>query len=209
MITIWINTDSVRSQLAQLASLARHPRPVLKAATGAVRKTLQEHFRERDKTSNKLGGKRTHFWMDVYNSTQIGEVTDTRGTVIIWEPRFAQKVYGGTITAGKGTSSATGRPTKYLAIPARSEAYGRRPSALKGIEMHVVQCGPMGGAALVVKTASKTKSSFLDLVMYWLVRKVTQKKDPEALPSSQVMQDAAVRSAESYIRARFGAAGRP
>lgn len=201
MIVISIDSGEVRNRLQELGRLAGNPRPVLVAATGAVRKLLQDHFKRRQQKPNAMGGKRTNFWMDVYRSTQLGEVTDRHGVIVIGDPRFAQKVYGGTITAGKSISSKTGKPTKYLAIPARKEAYGKRPAMMTGVELHVVQCGPNGGGALVVKTAAKAKSKFIDLVMYWLVRKVTQKKDPDALPPGDALEKTAVEAAETYLHA--------
>jgi hypothetical protein len=198
MITIHLRSGELRAQLDSLSRLLDHPRPMLMAATGAVRKLLQGHFRDRQQTPNKLGGRRTNFWQDVYRSTQIGEVTDRQGVVVIGDARFAQKVYGGTITAGKGTSSKTGKPTKYLSIPARREAYGLRPSQLEdklGTELRFVK-GSRGGA-LMVKTGKKSQ---LGLVMYWLTASVTQAPDPQALPPRDKIEQTAVDAAEGYLR---------
>jgi hypothetical protein len=200
MIQITIDSGNLRNRIEQLGRLSDSPRPILQAATGSVVKLLRAHFTKRAEVPNRMGGKRTNFWKDVNRSAKIGEVTDRSGTVVIGDYRFAQKVYGGKITAGKSISSATGKPTKYLAIPARTEAYGKRPAAFKGVELHLVQCGPRGGAALVVKTAAKAKSSFIDMVYYWLVRSVTQKPDPKALPPRDAIEKAAAAGAESYLR---------
>lgn len=198
MITIHLESGPLRSALGQLSSLAEHPRPLLAAATGAARKVLQEHFRMRQQTPNKLGGRRTNFWQDVYRSTQIGEVNDQYGVVVIGDVRFAQKLYGGTIRAGKGVSSKTGKLTKYLSIPARTEAYGLRPSQLEdklGVALYFVK-GSRGGA-LVVKTGKKSQ---LGMVMYWLTKQVTQAPDPQAMPSREKIEQAAIGAAESHLR---------
>ena len=60
---------------------------------------LRRHFIEKDSIGNKLGGRRTHFWGDVRKNTQLGAITDREATIAIGESRFAQRLYGGTITA--------------------------------------------------------------------------------------------------------------
>lgn len=205
MIVINIDSGELRNRLGELGRLAEHPRPLLMRATGAVRKVLQSHFKDRDREPNRLGGRRTHFWRDVYRSTQIGEVTDQHGIVVIGDPRFAQKLYGGTIRAGKGTSSKTGKRTKALAIPVAPEAHGLRPAQLetqRGIKLFVIPRdfgnGLLAGALPGRKDKKNTPGAIK--VFYALRTSVTQQSDPRAMPDRGTISKAAVEAAESYLQ---------
>src|SRR5690349_13478428 len=76
-----------------------------------------------------LGGKRTHICANaaksVSNPRSQGE---EKVSFTINQVGLAQRWLGGTIRAGAGSSSATGAATKYLAVLARAESYGRAPS---------------------------------------------------------------------------------
>jgi len=207
MITTHIQSDAVRSQLAHLTSLAEHPRPILVAASGAVAKLLRQHFAERDKEPNRLGGRRTHFWAKVAQSTSVGEITDQQGVVVISDPRFAQKFFGGVIKAGKSISSKTGKPTRSLAIPVAPEAHGLRPAQLedKGIKLFVL--GSEFGVGLLAGQMPGRKSRKgapgAIKVFYVLKTSVTQAAAPEAMPPRDTIVRTAVQAAESYVRTRL------
>jgi hypothetical protein len=206
MIAVRVDSSAVRAELERLGSRVNRARPLLQAAVRAVRKTLQQHFKERDRTANQLGGRRTHFWLDVYKSTQIGEVTDRQATVVIGDRRFAQKVFGGTIQAGKGKSSKTGGPTQYLAIPIDPEAYGRRPYVLQstlGIRLFMLPKKVAGQSRLLAATTQGHKIK----LYYVLRRSVTQEADAEAFPAQSSLERAAVDAAESCLRASLPSSG--
>lgn len=202
MITIRLQSGPLTALLNQLSGLAGHPRPMVMAATGAARKTLQAHFKLRQQQPNKLGGKRTNFWQDVYRSTQIGQVTDQHGIVVIGDHRFGQKVFGGVIHAGKGASGKTGARTKLLAIPVAPEAHGRRPATLeteKGIKLFMIPRS--GGGGLLAAAAKAGKKQPGSIKIYYVLRaSVTQAPDPQALPQSGLVEADAVAAAESYLR---------
>lgn len=66
----------------------------------------------------------------------LSRTDDNQASVLVGDHRFGQKVFGGTI-----------RPkiAKWLAIPARAEAHGRRPKTFTmatGIGLHFVLTGP-------------------------------------------------------------------
>ena len=208
MILVHFDTGGLRNQLEALGRMADRPQRIIAGATGSVLKLLQQHFKGRQQEPNRLGGKKTNFWQAVYRSTQIGEVTDRYGMVVIGEPRFAQKVYGGTIQAGKNISKATGKPTKYLAIPARAEAHGKTPSLMKDMELQFVPL-KSGGAALVVKSTARRLKENIGLVMFWLRRQVHQEPDPKALPDKDEIEAAALAGAEAELRKAIGPGASP
>ncbi|MBK9138687.1 MAG: hypothetical protein IPM17_07995 [Verrucomicrobia bacterium] len=83
MLTLHVLDDDTRAALARLMGAVRHPRPLLLAGTIAGRRLLQRHFTARDRTPNALGGRHTHFWREVRDSTQLGPVTDREGIIAI------------------------------------------------------------------------------------------------------------------------------
>jgi hypothetical protein len=95
---------------------------------------------------------------------------------------------------------------KWLSIPARAEAYGKSPRLFD--DLVFVLLGP-DKAILVESDRSEIKigkrgvkvmGSRGGLVMYWLRRKVTQSKDPKALPSRQTMEANILTSARDELR---------
>jgi len=199
MILLRIDSQQVTSRLEQLHRLAARPRPMVQAATRATRTLLQRHFREKDKTPNKLGGRRTHFWLDIMRSTQMGEVTDNYGIVKIGDTRLSLHVRGGRVTAGKTISSKTGVPTRALSIPVAPEAHGRRPAALEatlGIKLFMV---PKDFGTGLLAAASKDGSNIK--VYYILRRSVQIPRDPTALPPGDHLARTAVAAAEAHLRA--------
>ena len=188
MIQVQMNSAALQVSLGEILAQARRPRAMLYAAAGAVRKYLQVHFKDRDRTPNKLGGERTHFWLDVYRSTQLGEVTDSYSTVVIGDTRFTQKVYGGRITA---------KNVRNLSIPLVPEAHGRRPAVFEqetGLKLFLIKS--RGGIFLATRAA---ESKFLEVV-YLLRPFVDQDADPDALPPWEDVEQAALAAAEAQLQ---------
>jgi hypothetical protein len=156
---------------------------------------------------NQLGGTRTHFYASAADS--ISELQLSGGSVsfTIRKVGLAQRVFGGRIQAGVGTSSATGNATKCLAIPAHPIAYGQAPSAFPNLKFIPSRRG--GSRAMLVwpmQTAASTRRhtrSVNGLVMYWLVPSVMQKPDPGLLPTDAEVQEAATAEAGRYLSERL------
>ncbi|HNQ90830.1 MAG TPA: hypothetical protein PKM73_19625 [Verrucomicrobiota bacterium] len=204
MLTVHIDSGAMKVAMNDLARLSERPRSILQAAARSVVRSLQDHFRDRDqKSSNRLGGHRTHWWASVARSTQIASIDDTQAVVSISEPGFGLKVGGGTI-----------RPklAKWLAIPATAEAHGRRPKTYTmttGIGLRFVPAG--SGKAMLVQAegtligpkrkGKHTKGREVGgLVVYWLRKSVTQSKDPNALPDRDKLEHSALDAAEAQLR---------
>lgn len=185
------------------------------------RRTVREHLQGLDETrANKLGGRRSHYYGSARKATEYFIEGDD---VIISIAQVGMKLhfYGGTVTAGKNASYATGTPTKYLTIPAAPEAYGRsvrdfpdlvvvwgkggKPVGLAvgeeatGSLYHAVRGG--AGAFLV-----KSKKLVPGKVMFWLKESVTMQPDPTVLPTAETLGgNIADRLGKAVVR-RFGGA---
>jgi hypothetical protein len=150
---------------------------------------------------NQLGGARTNFWSNAAKSILLGTPLKDSMAFTINQVGLAQRWLGGTIKAGAGISSKTGLATKFLAIPARSESYGKTPGEFSDLTFQprghdrgsLVQklYGPEGSSGVSNVVAS--------LVMFWLVPEVTQRADPSVLPTEGELATAAAGAMGSYL----------
>lgn len=176
-----------------------------------VANLLRDHYFQLDRSlPNKLGGPRTHFWGQVARSVQNPVTQGGAAAVSINHVGLAQRLFGGIIRAGRSISSATGKLTQFLSIPARAEAYGKTPGQFNDLEFVPTR---RGGGMLVQTYQSlvgwhKRSKSWLrhevgGLVMFWLVKEVDQKPDPRALPREEFITAAATNAMNSYLSRRL------
>jgi hypothetical protein len=189
MITVKVDSSNARVYLANILAQARRPAGILQTSGRAVAKLLKKWYLQRDREQpNRLGGPRTHFWLEVSRSVQAPVVAGdgTSVTVTISHPIIAQKVFGGTIRAKRAS---------LLTIPQTPEAYGRtaatfeRETGLKLIFLkqndHAILASRAQGQGLTVQ--------------YVLVPSVHQEPDPNALPPEQQMEQEALTAADKAL----------
>ncbi len=179
-----------------------------RAAVGVSRKHLLGLNRSRP---NRLGGRRSNFYQHAGNSINTTTAGDTF-TISFGSVGLAQRYFGGTIRA---------KNAKYLTIPARAEAYGKRASEFNDLQFVVFESGP----ALVRRSQSTIKfrkgkdgsrravrsGDAAGEVMFWLRRSVDQAPDPSVLPTEQEYGDAVEKAVTDTVhreidRATGGAA---
>lgn len=164
---------------------------------------------------NALGGNRTDFYSRAAKSIEVAKQGEGSVGFTIYQIGFAQRLLGGTIHAGAGTSSKTGEPTKYLAIPANPEAYGKTPGEFDNLEFfHTAHGGGLRakrsiatwlrtskeGNILNVKGARKASHDEIgSLVMFWLVTEVNQDPDPTVLPTEAELTNVATQEMSGYL----------
>lgn len=195
MIVIRLNSGEARNRLNAIGAVLEHPADMLQESAGRVRRVLRQHFTERDKTGNKLGGKRTHFWAQFAHSTEVGQVTDTTADVDIGDPlhQLAHKISGGTIRA-KTPWPFSG--FLLLTIPVHPAAYGRRAKELRQDGIKLTFIGSARGGIL----GNLARNAAEDEIYYACVPSVTHEPDLEALPPGEDMETAALEGAEDYLR---------
>jgi hypothetical protein len=169
----------------------------------AVRDLIANHLFEKDAEGNKNGWPSQHFYAACAKSCSWHLVAD--GVVVnIAHLGFLQRLLGGTIKALNA---------KYLTIPARSEAYWKRAGEFGNLEIRFGKRadGSIGPNALVAGTGGATRRIFQGregtgkehavrgaregVVMFWLVKEVTQAPDPSIMPTDQEILDAAIQTA--------------
>lgn len=182
--TFTVDVRDASKAILATAEARMSPRVVNKIIGRAGQTFVRKHFYDLDaKRPNRMGGDRTHFYGGAARSTTFAATAD--GAVIsVNQTGVRQRILGGPILPTK---------SKYLTIPARAEAYGKRAREFNNLK--VVRFGNV--LALVEADATKlrkTKKGFRAAgetgggVMYWLVPKVAQKADPSVMPNLESLR---------------------
>lgn len=161
---------------------------------------FQSHFR--NAPANKMGFPTTGFWKQAVRATNY-QATDAGAVISVNQVGVRQRLLGGEIHPVNG---------KYLAIPARAEAYGKSPKefdnlivAFKGRQPYAL----VEAAATKVKLGRKSRGtagvrsydteSTGGGVYFWLVKSVNQLPDPTAIPDEREIQQTAKETIASVI----------
>jgi hypothetical protein len=196
----------------------------LRVGARGIANLCRTHFDQLDQArANELGGRRTHFWRAVKKSVQNPVVAGTTATVSINHVGVRQRLQGGVIRPGKSINPKTGRPTRFLAIPLRSEAYGIRPAERDDLDYIPAKEAGLGSAVGGVLVEShktllkrvrrkdgirmRAAGEVGGLALYALVTRVYQAPDPSVLPTSNAMGSAAVAAMSQLLAARAARPG--
>ncbi len=172
-----------------------------RAGVNAFRTALFEANRTKP---NALGGTRTNFYADAARGTHFDDVGD--GVLIsVNQVGIRQRVLGGTITPKKA---------KFLTIPARAEAHGKRAREFNDL---VIVFGRGGQPVALARAAQsllsvrrdKTTGSRIGTskkgnaggeILFWLVKSVTQRGDPSIMPTEAALSAVIFKDVESYVQ---------
>ena len=198
MLVVKLNDNGTLAELNRVAEGIKRPAAMLKAVGRRGANELKAHFRARNRTPNKLGGRpRSNFWSkvaDAVNSPVLEGSSTVR--ISIANPYFAQKVFGGPIKPNRAGA---------LTIPVDPLAYGRPARVFQqetGIQLFLLRKKGGGISNLLAGLVSENKVT----VFYVLSRGVDQEEDPEALPPkakfNAAILDQANTEAARQLRAR-------
>lgn len=185
MTGVTIDLSGVTASVTSL----RPDSALLKVLGRRAANDLKKHFRSRNARPNRLGGRRTNFWLEVARSVQSPVVVGaTSVRVDITHPAYAQKLHGGTIRAKRG---------KFLTIPIHPEAHGRAASVLER-ELSVTLFRPARANGSLSRLLAAAEEDGTITVFYVLKESVTQKADPEAFPDRDTFTAGLVEEARKY-----------
>jgi hypothetical protein len=179
------------------------PSALAKATAEDLVIATQDHLRELDTRGNRLGGQRTHFYGEAAANT-TGQAEGDQVRVSINKQGIRQRFFGGTI-----------KPVnrKFLTIPARAEAHGKTAREFNNLRFAI---DPELGPVLVeaertdvdlqprrkkLSPVSERARSAGGAVMFLLRRSVTQRPDPEVVPSKEKLGAVLRESAGNYMAA--------
>lgn len=182
----------------------RHKKPIGLAAVRALKDHLV-HVEQTDhhRTAAELGANPTGLYGDMAQSTAY-EVNDGGVAVSIHHRAARQRIEGGPIMPGPGK--------KYLTIPARREAYGRR-AATVGVPLRfgLAPDPSRGGALRRALVAARGKSGGEESgeesgeataesgAYFWLVRSADQIGDPTLIPTADNLFSAMFEALDGWI----------
>lgn len=164
--------------------------------------------------SNRQGFPSTGFWSAAARATNFNLLGD--GLVVsVNKQGVRQRYQGGTIKPTGGR--------KYLTIPARSEAYGKRAGEFPNLVLAFRrEGGQVRAFALVearaqgVKIGKRRKDGSRKVtegeesgggVMFWLVKSVTQKADQNIIPSDDRITAVAMETIGDAVERAFKRGG--
>jgi len=195
--------DQISTPLIRAGQYARKPE-MRKVMGRGVANDLRQHFSKLDQERpNEMGGRRTHFWGQARRSVQNPVLLDADTvSVSINQVGVAQRYYGGDIYA---------QPGKALSLPARAEAYGKRPGEFTDLHIEVFKEHDLAalvqndqtslsirkkkGGGRTVKRGEEQGGG----VFFWLVKRVTQDGDPSVLPTDAELRLAAYNAGLDYF----------
>lgn len=193
-IELTITQDEVSPALRELSDGLDDDR-LLPVLARTVNNSMRGHFDELEDTRpNKMGGSRRHYYSGARAKTTF-TVSGNTAFIFTTQVGMRMRYFGGTIRAGAGISSATGKPTKYLTIPETAESYGHRAADFDDLEVLWGRDGPYGLGRVERKTIQRgdsfTQSNAIQTeVLFWLVPEVEIPEDHTMLPESGELNDA-------------------
>jgi len=191
VITVTFNDHGFLERLPVLLSRVRNPSVLMARLGRATANNLKAHFRTKDKTPNRLGGKRTHYWRQVADSVQNPQVAEGGRTVSVSinHASIAQKLIGGEIRAKR---------VSFLTIPVSPDAHGRTALTFEtetGLKLFFLKVGQgkTGNAVLATDRGLGIQ------IEYILTKSVNQDPDPTALPNMEALSVTLLSLAEKHL----------
>jgi hypothetical protein len=137
----------------------------------------------------------THFWQRAAEATQY-EVGEDAVRVSVNQMGVRQRLLGGDIDPVRA---------KFLTIPAIAETYGHRASDFGNLKIvrgpFRTYTGRLAALALVPADwkADKARPFSSAGVYFWLVRHVSQDPNPDVMPSTDEILDAALSAVDRFL----------
>lgn len=188
-LTLRIERTAGDPDQAKRLLAALRPEVINKVVARSGVNLFREHFFKLNaERPNKLGGRRTQFYGDAARGTSATVLPDG-ALVSVNQVGIRQRWKGGTIRA---------KPGKWLTIPARAEAHGKRAREFNDLRFVLFEHGAalIRNDATTLKRKRDRKTGKVSLVageerggevMYWLKRSVTQRADPSVIPMPDVI----------------------
>lgn len=188
--------NMVGPALARVSAAMKQGQLNTVAGRAGVNEVKEHYWQLERERPNAMGGTRTNFWAQCARSTNYTQLPDGV-KVSVSQVGAAQRFYGGRIVPGPGK--------KYLTIPARAEAYGRRAKEFTNLHFEITEAGPalVQGYSSTIRRTKKGKSKLVSEtdpgVMFWLRREVNQKGDPSTLPTPVDLAAAVLSEVNDYV----------
>lgn len=177
-----IHFDPEDDGFKELARRLKNPTGLNKRLGIRLQNLLQRHFLARNREPNKRGWPKQNFWARIRTATAFTGADEKTATVAVADPAFGAKVRGATIVPKRA---------KWLTIPVRPEAYGKRARVLN-VELFAIF--RKGKGWLAAKEGNALR------LYYRLLKKVTLQPDPRALPEERNIHAELQKTLQGYFK---------
>lgn len=212
-VTINLRNDS-GARLVRSLSRALQERNWQPVVERSAANSIKNHLAGLDTSkANRRNWPRTHFFAKCARSVS-SQSSPGNVKISIAQVGFRLALEGGVVRPGRNPSSATGRPTQWLTIPARSEAAGKRAVEFGNLKFRKFRddlaglIAGEGGADVgkgrrIGKAARNAlrRANQEGVVMFWLVKSTTHRPDPSILPTERALVADIARGLDSYFAA--------
>lgn len=182
MVNVNVTMDRVSVQVGEQI---QNRRGLNAALASRLVDELQSHFIKKNAEPNGMGARKSDFWKQIAQATQVISVNDREAIVTVADKRFNIHLYGGDITPGPGK--------KALTIPLIPEARGlfaRSYEEATGNELFIIK----GRSNLYEKTSTGIRA------VYALRKKVTIPRDVDALPANDIITSALTDEVQDWLQ---------
>lgn len=197
-ILVQVEGDPSRAPRAALNALRNKTQQNRAMAEGAL-PVVQRQLLENSRTNRNKFGARGGFWQRMLAATRAG--SDAEAGFISMPREVALRVYGGTVVP---------RVSKLLAIPARTEAYGKSPRQFA--DLHFIPTAK--GGLLVQNDATRIKRKKRKAgvqagetvgggVFYFLVKRATIAPNRSLLPTDKEILTGASRGLKTWLEGQM------
>ncbi|MBA4136766.1 MAG: hypothetical protein C0518_05565 [Opitutus sp.] len=204
MIGVLIDVRDRASPVVRAIGRAVDPRRLNPVVGRAVTNTYRRHlFALQNERPNKLGGTRTNYFATAARGTHFDIVAD--GVIVsVNQVGIRLHVLGGTVKP---------KTKKFLTIPARSEAHGKRAREFNDLVLVFNRAGRPVALARAAQsligfrrdkssravTGTTRRGSSGGEIMFWLVDSVTFRPDPTIVPASLDVYAAIISSVNAHV----------
>lgn len=192
--------------------------PDIKRVMGrAIVPVVKGNFEKLNAQSNNPLG-HSGYWLKAADSVHQPSVESDGFSIGIGKIGVALHLFGGEVRPGKSISRHSGKPTQFLTIPARSEAYNKRADEFPNLKLQYGRNGqpvalverddqPSSESQVVTsRNGVKRRVKFQKapeksggIVMFWLLKSVTIKPNPDVIPATKEMTEPAFTDAVKYL----------
>jgi len=177
-------TDQVIPALQRLDAGLAPSAAMYRYVADSASEVTQRAFQRMAGVEHNKFGVTGGFWNRMLSGTQA--VAEPDAAIVRMPREIAQRYFGGEITPKAGK--------KFLAIPARAEAYNKVP--LFFANLHFVPTGPDTGMLVQNEPGEGEGTAF-----YFLVRSVMQAPNKAVLPSDEEYTEAVQLGLDRYVKA--------
>lgn len=175
-------------QLPKLPEGLEHPEKVAKdmldASARAMSVALIRHFRQKNRTPNAKGWKRSNYWSQVGESV-TSYVEDGAAVAQIAKEGVLLHLMGGTVQPKAGH--------KALAIPADPSVAGKWPSEGTSVKTFLAWIKKRD-FGFIAEAGKKPLH-----VLWWLKRQTLHIPDPSTLPANSTLETAVKRACDQVV----------